>query len=139
MLVISNGNGGSGEGSLSVARVNPNGQLTRLGGPQVVPGSGDLTNVHVVENGVRVFVYVSDPLNNQIFAFRLGPTGVLTQVGPPAAGFGGEPRGLDSAGNLLLVVNASTLDVSFFAIRPDGSLEQAVPNAPLEGAENPRY
>src|SRR5262249_28272347 len=48
LLVVSNGNGGAGAGTLSVLRVGKNGALAPVGTPVTVPGSGDLTNVLVV-------------------------------------------------------------------------------------------
>src|SRR5262245_53923394 len=105
LLVIANGNGGAGDGSLSVARVNGNGSLTLVGPPHVVPGSGDLTNLAVVEQSSAVFVYVSDPApKNQVFSFRLGSAGGLTQLGPPIAA-GTDPRGITETMNFVFVIN----------------------------------
>jgi Lactonase, 7-bladed beta-propeller len=138
LLVIANGNGGAGTGTLSVARVNLNGSLTLLGGPQAVPGSGDLTAVAVVETSAQVFVYAADPApKNQIFSFRLGSTGALTLLGPPLP-TGTDPRGITESNKFVFVINSLSQDFSVFHIVGTGALAVAGPNVPVEGAISPR-
>jgi hypothetical protein len=138
LLVIANGNGGAGNGSLSVARVNSNGSLTLLGGPVSVPGSGDLTAVAVVEKSAQVFVYAADPLpNNQIFSFRLGSNGTLTQLGPPLA-TGADPRGITETKNLVFVVNALSQDITEYRISGNGALVALGVTLTVDGAVSPR-
>src|SRR5438552_6953151 len=82
ILVIANGNGGAGNGSISTARVQTDGRLTPLS-TTPVPGSGDLTGVLVRQTKLGVWVYATDPTNDQVFAFRLTDDGAMAPVGSP--------------------------------------------------------
>jgi hypothetical protein len=138
MLVVSNGNGGAGAGSLSVVRINPNGTLRVLGAPQVVPGSGDLTHVIVIEKSAQVFVYVTDPNpSNKIFAFRLTTAGALVQLGPPLP-TGTDPRGMTESNNLLFAINSVSTDISEYRILGNGALAVVGPNIPVPESVSPR-
>jgi Lactonase, 7-bladed beta-propeller len=137
MLVVANGNGGAGNGSLSTARVQLDGRLTPLL-TTTVPGSGDLTGVFVHDTKLGTFVYATDPTNNQVFAFSLGANGALTPTGAPQPA-GMKPMGLSATAGLLFVVNADSVDISIYRIQPvTGALTPVGATVPITGAASPR-
>jgi len=137
ILVIANGNGGAGNGSISTARVEMTGRLTLLS-TTPVPGSGDLTGVLVRQTKVGVWVYATDPTNDQVFTFRLTDNGVLTQVGAPMP-TGVAPVGVTDAAGFLFVVNANSSDISIYRIQEvTGALTPVPGSVPVIGAGAPR-
>src|SRR5205085_11858370 len=83
ILVIANGNGGAGDGSISTRRVGLDGRLKLLSQTTVI-GSGDVTGVLVRQTRLGVWVYATDPTANLLYTFTLNGNGVLSQVGLPA-------------------------------------------------------
>lgn len=137
ILVIANGNGGAGDGSISTARVGLDGRLTILH-QTTVAGSGDLTGVQVRQTRVGVWVYATDPTNNTVYTFTLNSNGILSQVGAPVP-TGQTPIGLTHVNSFLFVANSGSADISIYLINEStGALTPAAATVPVEGAANPR-
>ncbi|QGV77188.1 lactonase family protein [Streptomyces ficellus] len=107
---------GGGRG-ITVAAVDPaTGDLTPRHGVDTVANPSSLT----LDRAAGILYAVSDTEAGAVAAFRTGPDGSLTPLGPAVAVAGDGPNHLALAGRRLLTANYGSGSVSSLATGPDG-------------------
>lgn len=126
------------------------GQLTPTQNTELITGAQSISAIG--SNAAQSFIYILDPLANQIFYFTVGTSGLLQAVNTSPQSNSqtnsGDPINLisDSKSKFLYVINAgpsttlgqASSDISGFSIASNGVLSQIASNTPFPTGGGPQ-
>jgi 6-phosphogluconolactonase (cycloisomerase 2 family) len=127
-----------------------NGQLVTTQNTEFVTGAQSISAIG--SDFAQHYIYILDPVTNNIFIYTVGTSGLLQAInGSPASNAqtaAGDPVNLisDSKSQFLYVINAgpssgqgnANSDISGFAIASNGFLSQIASNSPFPTGSSPR-
>lgn len=127
---------GAGRGTVSAFAVGSNGALTPVYGPGSANPSAPLPYAGVqpsasVSDPTSRFLYVTDAVSNELYAYTIGSDGTLTPLtdGPFATGTFPDSITIDPSGQYIYVANFTSNSISAYQITPSTGAPSALAGA----------
>jgi 6-phosphogluconolactonase (cycloisomerase 2 family) len=108
----------SGDGTISVFSIAPNGLLTQITGSPFSTGAGTSPTMVAITPSNK-FLYVTDAANNKVVGFTIGAGGALsgnTTSSPYATGNLPQGLAIDVSGAFLVVANNSDNTLTYYSV-----------------------